>query len=106
MQTLDQAIKQLGSLNSAFSCAAKNGDFSKLSQLGSSFSDQNKGLSQASLNIEKFAKDKCNIDLNSGSSSSTSNSSDSLNFSDLSNLSDLSSLDSVLSELSSFSFSS
>ena len=45
--------------------AKSSADFSKLSDLEQSFSDQNQGIEKASQNIDKYAKDKCGIDLNS-----------------------------------------
>jgi hypothetical protein len=130
MQTVANAAKSSFSALSEFSSAAKGGDLSKLSDLEKQFSDQNKGLDAAEQNVEKYAKDKCGVDITgSGSESSSSRSSSSRsssssnafsdlsdlsslsNFSDLSSLSnltsdlssltDLSSLDSVLSSLSS-----
>ena len=44
-------------------------DPSKAESLASQFSGQGAALTTASANITKFAKDKCGIDLNSGSSS-------------------------------------
>jgi hypothetical protein len=121
MQILTRALKSVFSAADELSSAAKSKDLSKLSDLEQQFSDQNKGIEQAQKNVEKYAKDKCGIDLGSTSTSSSStesssrsnSSSDSLsdlsdlsNFSDLSDLSrfsDLSSLTSNFSDLSSLS---
>lgn len=103
MQTLTKALKALSDAEDDFSAAQSSADFNKLSDLEQSFSDQNKGFEKASANVEKYAKEKCGIDLNSdGSSSSQSSSrsgSSSDRFSDLSDLSDFSDL-SDLSDLS------
>jgi hypothetical protein len=111
METVAKGVKAAFSSQDEFSSAAKNSDFSKLSDLAREFSDQNKGIEQAEQNVEKYAKDKCGIDLSSSSttssSSATSTGSESSNrlsslsdrFSDLSSLSDLSDL----SDLSKFS---
>jgi len=121
MQTVNKALKALSSAAEQFSDAQSNGDFSKLSDLEQSFSDQNSGFEKASENVDKYAKDKCGIDLNSDSSSSSSRSSsrssssssdrlsdlsdlsDFSDFSDLSNLSDLSNRFSDFSDLSDLS---
>jgi hypothetical protein len=122
MNTLTKAVNDLGNLTKQFSSAEAKGDFSQLSNLGQSFSDQNKGVDQAEQNVEKFAKDKCGVVLNSDQSSSTSSKSSSSrssssrssssslgglsdlsDLSQLSDLSDFSSFDSALSELSSLS---
>jgi hypothetical protein len=50
-------------------------DPSKSDSLESQFSSQSASLATASANIEKFAKDKCGIDLNSTASSSSSSTS-------------------------------
>ena len=113
MQTVAKGVKNLAGVFSQLNSALSGGDVSKLSDFEKSFSDQNKGFEQSTQNVEKYAKDKCGIDLTSGSSSSSSKSSSrssssrssSSNFtdfgSDLSNLSDFSSFDSLLSSLSS-----
>jgi hypothetical protein len=108
MNTLANAVKDLGSITKAFSSAAKTGNFSDLSSVEKSFSDQHKGLDQAAKNVEKYAKDKCGVDLSSDTSSSSSSSSSrssksssSDNFSDLSNFSDFSNLSDLSSSLSS-----
>ena len=101
MQTVANGVKSAFSAADQFSSAAKSSDFSKLSDLDKQFSDQNKGIDQAEQNIEKYAKDKCGVDLSSSSTSSSSTesaSSSSDRFSDLSDLSNLSDL-SDLSQL-------
>jgi hypothetical protein len=111
MQIIAKAVKSAFSSASQFSSAAAAGNSSKLSDLDKSFSDQNKGIDQAETNVDKYAKDKCGIDLenssetsDSGSSSlrSSSSSDRSSNLSDLSDLSDLSNL-SNFTDLSQFS---
>jgi hypothetical protein len=108
MQTVSKAVKSAFSSASEFSSAAQAGDSSKLSDLDRQFSDQNKGIDQAEKNVEKYAKDKCGVDLSSSSSTSDSGSSNpessssSQGLSNLSDLSDLSQL-SDLSNLSDFS---
>jgi len=112
MQTVAKAARSSFSALSEFSSAAKGGDLSKLSDLEKQFSDQNKGLDQAEKNVEKYAKDKCGVDISgSGSQSSSSSNkssssksspfSDLSDLSDLSNFSDLSSLSNLTSDLSS-----
>jgi len=115
MQAVDKAVKD------SFALLGQLSDFTnqdKLSSLDKKFSDENKNIEQASANVEKFAKDKCGIDLTSDSSTSSSsrssssrsssssdqfsNLSDLSDFSDFSNLSDFSdSLNSAFSSLSS-----
>jgi hypothetical protein len=119
MDKVAKGVKDSIGVFDQLSDAIKEGDTSKLSDLDKQFSDQNKGFEQATQNVEKFAKDKCGIDLNSGSSSSSSRSSsrstdpfsdlsdltsdftDFSSFSDFSDFTDLSSLDSVFSDLDS-----
>ncbi|HEX2381264.1 MAG TPA: hypothetical protein VHI95_01400 [Acidimicrobiales bacterium] len=126
MQTLAKAIRALGESADELSSAVSDSDFSKLSDLEQSFSDQNSGFEKASQNVETYAKDKCGIDISGSDSSSSTRSSgssslsslssslsdrfsdlsDLSNFSDLSDLSslsDLSDLTSNFSDLSSFS---
>jgi len=84
---------------------AKIAQFAKDTSANKKPSVSSSDLDKASTNIDKFAKDKCGVDLNSsGTSGSTrSSSSESSNrFSDLSDLSDLSNL-SDFSDLSSLS---
>ena len=68
MQTVTKAAQGFGLAANDFSSAQSDADFSKLSDLEQSFSDQNKGFEKASQNVDKYAKDKCGIDLNSDSS--------------------------------------
>jgi len=120
MQTLTNALKSVFAATDELSSAAKSSDLSKLSDLERQFSDQSKGLDQAEKNVEKYAKDKCGVDLTSSSTSSSSTESSSesnplsdlsdlsglsnfSDFSDLSRFSDLSSLTSNFSDLSSLS---
>ena len=98
MQTVANGVKSAFSAADQFSSAAKSSDFSKLSDLDKQFSDQNKGIDQAEQNIEKYAKDKCGVDLSSSSTSSSSTESASPSSNRLSDLSDLGNL-SNLSDL-------
>ena len=62
MTSIAASVKTQRSLASA-----GEDDPSKLESLESQFSAQGPALDRASANIEKFAKDKCGVDLNSNS---------------------------------------
>ncbi len=90
-------------------------DMAKIAQFEKDFAANKKSsvsqtdLAAAAANIDKYAKDKCGVDLGGASSDSSSSRSSSRSssssdpFSDLSNLSDLSSLTSDFSDFSNFS---
>jgi hypothetical protein len=89
---------------------AKVAQFEKDFAAGKKSSVSETDLASAAANIDKFAKDKCGVDLGGASSDSSSSRSSSRSssssrdpFSDLSNLSDLSSLTSDFSDFSNFS---
>ena len=67
MQTLVDFYKKSIDLQSQISA-----DPSKAASLGSDFASDSTKLQTATTNIEAFAKTKCGVDLNSGSSSSSS----------------------------------
>ena|GEM_PF-2767449 len=99
MLTINDAVKQLISVMPDLTKAIQSGDFAKAESIGSEFSDKAGDLDKASKNVEKFAKDKCGVDLSSGTSSDST----SAGLSDLSSLSDFSDLGNAASELSKLS---
>ena len=117
MQKLADGLKQLETVSSSLESAFSKGDFEKASSIEASASNLSSDFEKASKNVEKFAKDKCGIDLTSGSSDSSSSSSKKSSssrssssndsFSSLSDFSfDTDSFSSLLSSLSDFSLSS